>query len=530
MTLRSYYYLSIFFILLLFACKKESTTWETDWSIPLIGDKLELDDLVNDSTLEANGVGGYNLILSRNLIELDLEDFVAIPDTMIENSITIAFPSLNVPPGFTISNTADETDISVADLELKDVHVKSGTIVFHVQNPIQTAIEFGVTLPGTTIDGVPFGASYTVPSANGPSTGNVSQEFDISGYSFDLRGLAQNKHNLFVSQIDVTSDPNGPTVTMTNTDSIKFFVEFKNIRLDYARGYFGSSTVSDNIHKSIDVINANQSGSLDIPALNIDLSIINGIKVGARATVESLTSVNSGGGFVDLSHNMIGSAINLDPATGYWSSLVPSVNTISFNSSNSNIEAFIENLGKDYFIDYQIELNPYGNISGGWDELFPQSKLALRTDINMPLQIGLDQFVLRDTFDLEIDPQQLTNVQEGSLMLHTQNAFPLSADIQLRFINKNGNTMFTVNSDQPIRSSELGSVSPNSGLMVSEDQVYFTLNSNELDALGNTRKIIAQITLNTPDPVSGNSTMVDIPFGAFMDLQLSALFKLKTAL
>lgn len=530
MILKIYYYLTVLIILSLYSCKKEPTVWETDWSIPLIGDRLELDDLVNDSTLESNGSGGYNLILSRNLIELDLEDFVAIPDTTIENAITIAFPSLNVPPGFTISNTADETDISVADLELKDVHVKSGTIVFHVQNPIETAIEFGVTLPGTTVDGIPFSASYTVPSANGTITGNASQEFDITDYSFDLRGLAQNKHNLFVSQIDVTSDPNGQTVTMTNTDSIKFFVEFKNIKLDYARGYFGSSAVSDNIHKHISAIDAYQSGVLDIPSLNIDLSIVNGIKVGARATVQSLTSVNSSGGFVDLNHPMIGNSINLDPATGSWSNLVPSVNTINFNSVNSNIEAFIENLGKDYFIDYKIELNPYGNISGGWDEMFPQSKLALQTDINMPLQIGLDQFILMDTFDIEIDPQQITNIQEGSLLLHTFNAFPLSADIQLRFINKNGNTMFTVNSDQPIRSSEFGSVDPNSGLIVSEDQVYLSLSSSELDALGNTKKIIARITLNTPDPTSGNNTITDIPFGAYLDLQLSTLFKLKTAI
>ena len=81
-----------------------------------------------------------------------------------------------------------------------------------------------------------------------------------------------------------------------------------------------------------------------------------------------------------------------------------------------------------------------------------------------------------------------------------------------------------------MQSSEFGSIDPNVGLTVSEDQVYFSLSSNELDALGNTKKIIVRINLNTPDPASGDNTMIDIPFGAFLDLQLSTLFKLKTAI
>ncbi|MGB1518070.1 MAG: hypothetical protein ACPG8K_03095, partial [Crocinitomicaceae bacterium] len=103
----------LLFFITLVSCKKKTASWETDWSIPLINDRLSLSDLENDSTLEANGVGGYNVVLSRRLIDLQLDEIVAIPDTTIEKAITIAFPSLSVPPGFTISNTAEENDISI---------------------------------------------------------------------------------------------------------------------------------------------------------------------------------------------------------------------------------------------------------------------------------------------------------------------------------------------------------------------------------------------------------------------------------
>ena len=525
-----YYYIILLAFTALISCKKEPTTWETDWSIPLINDRLSLSNLENDSTLEANGVGGYNVILSRNLIDLQLDDIVAIPDTTIEKAITIAFPSLNVPPGFTISNTAEENDISVADLELKEIHIKSGNIRFRVLNPVETSMNFTVNLPGTVKDGGSFSESYLVPAGSQTNPGIQIQAYDISGYSFDLTGLNNNKNNLFVSQIDVTSDPNGPTVTMTNTDSIKFYVEFENVVLDHARGYFGQTSLSDTLQQTISAFDAFESGVLDIPNMSLDLDIVNGVKVGARATISSLSSTNANGNTINLSHPQIGNAINLDPATGSWGSLVPSVNTLSINSGNSNIESFIENLGKSYAIGYQLDVNPYGNISGGWDELFPNSRLAIRANLNMPLQVGLDQLILRDTFAIDIDAQSIQNIKAGSLVLNTKNAFPLSADITLSFINTNGNVQFTIQSDNSIRSALNGVTDSSSGLLVSDDMLTFSLSESEIETLPYIENILVRVELNTPNPSIGMNDMIDIPYGAFLDLKLLTAFKLNTSL
>ena len=355
----------LLFFITLVSCKKKTASWETDWSIPLINDRLSLSDLENDSTLEANGVGGYNVVLSRRLIDLQLDEIVAIPDTTIEKAITIAFPSLSVPPGFTISNTAEENDISIADLELKEIQIKSGNIRFRVLNPVETSMNFTVNLPGTVKDGGSFSESYLVPAGSPTNPGIQIQAYDISGYSFDLTGLNNNKNNLFVSQIDVTSDPNGPTVTMTNTDSIKFYVEFENVVLDHARGYFGQTSLSDTLQQTISTFNTYESGVFDIPNISLGLDIVNGVKVGARATISSLISTSANGSNVNLTHPQIGNAINIDPATGSWGSLVPSVNTLSINSSNSNIESFIE-INKLRYAkedDIQISFDVSGDLS-----------------------------------------------------------------------------------------------------------------------------------------------------------------------
>ena len=528
--MRGPYLIILLFFITLVSCKKKTVSWETDWSVPLINDRLSLSDLENDSTLEANGVGGYNVVLSRSLIDLQLDEILAIPDTTIEKAITIAFPSLSVPPGFTISNTAEENDISIADLELKEIHVKSGNIRFRVLNPVETSMNFTVNLPGTVKDGSPFSQSYLVPAGSPSNPGVQLQAYDISGYSFDLTGLNNNKNNLFVSQIDVTSDPNGPTVTMTNTDSIKFYVEFENVVLDHARGYFGQTSLSDTLQQTISAFDAYENGVLDIPNMSLDLNIVNGVKVGARATISSLSSTNANGSTVNLTHPQIGNAINIDPATGSWGSLVPSVNTLSINSSNSNIESFIENLGKSFIIGYQLDVNPYGNISGGWDELFPNSRLVIRANLNMPLQVGMDQLILRDTFAIDIDAQSIQNIKSGSLVLNTKNAFPLSADISFSFINTNGNVQFTIQSENSISSALNGVVDSSTGLMIADDILTFSLSETQMESLPYIENILVRVELNTPNPSSELNEMIDIPFGAFLDLKLHTAFKLKTSL
>ena len=209
---------------------------------------------------------------------------------------------------------------------------------------------------------------------------------------------------------------------------------------------------------------------------------------------------------------------------------MPSVNTLSINSSNSNIESFIENLGKSYTIGYQLDVNPYGNISGGWDELFPNSRLVIRASLNMPLQVGMDQLILRDTFAIDINAQSIQNIKSGSLVLNTKNAFPLSADISFSFINTNGNVQFTIQSENSISSALNGVVDSSTGLMIADDILTFSLSETQMESLPYIENILVRVELNTPNPSSELNEMIDIPFGAFLDLKLLTAFKLKTSL
>ena len=59
------------------SCKKEATSWDTDWVVPIVNDTLSFKNLENDSTLSVNTSTFYQVDLTRTLLNLGLNDIVS---------------------------------------------------------------------------------------------------------------------------------------------------------------------------------------------------------------------------------------------------------------------------------------------------------------------------------------------------------------------------------------------------------------------------------------------------------------------
>ena len=513
------------FTVLLSSCKKEKTVWETDWSAPVIDDTLSLANWVNDSTLSASG-GYYTLDLSRTLIDRSVNDFLAIPDTVIKKSFGFLFSAFNVGPNSVLVGSESENDLGFDDVELKQIIAGNGFLDITVRNPIGTKVNFTIELIGVQKDGVEFSQSITVDAGSIASPGIVSKSLDLTGYSFDLTGINGNKRNIFTSKVTAVTDPLGPTVLVTNNHFVKVDVGLRDITIDYARGYFGNRIVSDTTDFYLDVMNLVQSGTIDLPASTFKFKIENGIKVGATGLLTMLKSENSSGNIVNLAHPQIGTAFNMSPATGGWNgTLTPSVKEIVFNSLNSNMEQMFENLGVTYTAGYKIEMNPWGNISSGSDEIYPNSRLKVKVEATMPLAMGANALVVRDTFDVDLtQSNENIRVKSGQLMLKAKNAFPISADVKLILLNANKVPIHTVVGTDKIQSAEYGAIDPNSGLKVKSSDVVFDLSSAVVDDIDDVKYIIVQSQFDTPNASSGVNEQFQIPVGAFLGVKLRTRF------
>lgn len=507
------------FTLIIVSCKKNKTVWDTDWSAPVINDTLTLVNLVNDTTLSEVG-GFYELNLERTLFDLDLGDLLEIPDTTISEEFVFS-ASINLSPGFNFVNSVEEHDMAIEDIQLKTIILKNGFIDIKVANPLGTITIFNVTLPGVTKDGVTFTNQYAAPAGTNANPGIVEESIDLRGYQMDLTGVTGGEFNKLKSQITVSTDPSGPSVPITPSNITKVDATFRDIKIDYARGYFGNKSFSDTSIVDIEELNIVSAGAIDLPNTSITFEIENGIKVNAEGELTTVSNENSSGSVVNLANAQIGSSFNVDPATGTWDAIVPSVKTILFNSANSNIEAYLENLGAKHELGYNIQLNPWGNTTGSWDELFPNSKLRVRLKADMPLMIALDQLILKDTFDLDFTQNSdNTNVKSAELLIQTSNAFPFSADLKVIFLDANGVMLHQANGTNQIESAQFGTLDSQSGLMVSNSEVRLVLGEEVLDDINLVKHIIVQSEFNTTNPVTNLNEPMGIPVGAFMAVKV----------
>lgn len=491
----------------------------------MINDTLSLKNLVNDSTIVENG-SFYALDLNREIFNLNLGELIEIPDTTIIQNFTFS-TNLNIAAGFSFINSVEEHFLDLKEVQLKSIILKNGSIELKVLNPLPTKAIFDIKLPGVTKNGIVFSETYTAPAGTNSSPGVVTKSIDLTGYSMDLTGVSGGNYNLIKSQVKVTSDPLGADISVTPSNVIKFNAKFTDVKVDYARGYFGNRILADTTDVFIEALQSVASGNIDIPNTAIEFQMENGIKVSAEATLINFTNENANGTTVSLTSPYIGSSLNLSPATGSWSTLTPFLKTLFFNQGNSNIEQYIGNLGAKHRLIYRFQINPWGNVSGGYDELFPSSRLKVRLKATMPLSIGVNDLVIKDTFDLQLnqDPEK-TRVIGGELILNASNGFPIGGEVKLHLLDDSGNLLHSIIGSSNLLAAQFGAFSSKHNFNVSNSELHFLIDESVLDDINLVRKISIEAKFASTNPLTSLNEPMSIPVGAFLAVKLKA--KLKT--
>lgn len=510
---------------LLVGCKREQAVWQSDWQLPVINDTLTLNQLEDSGFVTVNG-GYYELSLDRTLYEVKLSDIVEIPDTTIKNYYAIPLNGINVNPGVSFVNNVEEHAINMGDVQLKKIRVKSGGVSLKLESPIETGTIITIQLPGVTNNGVTFSQTFYAPAGTNEDPGIVTDYLDLTGFEMDLRGPDQDSYNRIQSKLQVKTDPNGSVVNVTNLDTVRFEATMNDLLIDYARGYFGSQLFTDTITENVDFFDKITSGIIDLPASNLQLEIENGIKLSAKAKITTISNTNNQQNTVDLTHPMIGNWLTISSATGNEQNLNPSVTTLTFDGGNSNMEQYMENHGAKNTIGFELQLNPWGNISGGWDEIFPQSALKVKLKGDMPLAIGLDDVVLRDTFDFSFQQDvDQSHVSSGVLWLKATNAFPLNAQVTLYLMDAGGGVVASINASDIVESSVYGQVV--NGILQKQSYVEFDLPESILSQLNDVKQLAMKVKMNTPNASTNQSEQVQIPEGAFFGVKVGAKLKLE---
>ena len=487
----------IMVVAFLASCKKEPTTWDADWSAPIAHGHLTINDMIPVNYLETNSDGYLSLVIHESIFEFSLDTLIKLPDTTIVEKTAIGIPSIEVTPLFSLTDDYDQ-GYELGDIHLKRVIIESGQAFTTIKSPWPGKTKITFTFPEVTSPSGVFERVYYLDAGSISSPAMVSDIINMAEYDMDLRGVDAIDYNTIGIKVLIQSNEATDNYIVTNADSIAFSFEFKDMIPHYAKGYFGQYTFSDTMGVSLAPMKKIIGGSVDLDSINLKLTVKNGFNLVAQAQISKMTGINTRtSNLIDLDFAEKGSILNINPASGGLYDYVPSEYPLILNNSNTNMLAFLENLSDSILVGYQLKINPFGNITGGSDEYFPNSKMELFLDGEFPLNFGANDLTIADTLDIDwIETGSLTP-QEALVYLDYANGFPIGATAKFYLLDETNTVIDSIVGSSPILPGNYFSDSyltnPQTGA------VQFALTERHFTHLEQTKRMILHVSFKTYD-------------------------------
>lgn len=517
-------FLFFFFLVgILVSCKKEPTTWNTDWSAPIAHGHLTLEDIIPAENLTTNSDNYISIVYHKPVYTFTIDTIVKLPDTSIVKKSAIGVSNLTVNPGFSFTDDYDQL-YALDQIELKKVRVTAGTIEVEVKCPWPGASVVTFTFPKITQNSIPFQRTYTLPAGSLANPAIASEIINIAGHYIDLTGTDGNQINMLSADFLMGSNESANSFTISNTDSIEYVISFKGLKPDYAKGYFGQYYFSDTTGISLDFMKNISGGSINVDSIDLVLTVKNGFNLIAQSTITTVKGMNTKtSSMVDLTFPMIQTSMNINPASGGMYDYIPSEFPIAINSTNSNLAPFVENLSDSIILGYELEINPFGNVTGGSDEVFPGSAFELFLDAEFPLDFGADQLTLVDTFKIDYTTPETVIPDNGVLELIYSNGFPIGADAYFFLLDENDQIIDSIYASSVINSGIYNATTwlttPASGSLT------FNLTSANVLNLDLAKKVVLNISFST---FESDKTKIDA--SAYFDFVLKSNLQINVSL
>ncbi|MCG8574758.1 MAG: hypothetical protein MI810_07730 [Flavobacteriales bacterium] len=482
--------------LFLLSCRKEKTSWDSDWSAPLVHGELTINDLIPADYTETNSDDYLSIVFHESAYSFSIDTLIDLPDTSVIKVINIGeFSDISIAPGFSFNDNY-EGAYDLGGVELKRVIIKSGTAEMQVKSPWKGKSLLTIQFPLINEDGVPFERTYPVPAGSVENPSIVIDEVSMADFDMNLKGLTGMSYNEVPADFIVTSDETESSFVVTSADSVTLKVTFKDMIPKYAKGYFGQYTLSDTLGFGLAPMKKVIDGSIDIDSVDLKVTIMNGFNLIAQSRISKIAGINSRTGTeVSLSFPELGSSININPATGGIHDMVPSSYPIDINNTNSNIAEFIENLSDSIVLGYELKINPEGNVSAGTDEFFPTSKMDLFVDAEFPLKFSANDLTLVDTFDISYNPIETVTPNNGAIVMAYENGFPLGAEAYFYLMDDNNVVLDSIKASSPIISGSYDELmyltTPSAG------QLTYSVPQSTIDNLELAKKMMLVVSFST---------------------------------
>ena len=400
---------------------------EADYAFPLFQTSINLKDLM-DQVLN-DTLSGDSIIVNPDgtMTLIYTGDLVSKPATDLFNFFMDA-PIL-------VQDTVFEADFNAPNsLRVDQIDFTGGTLQTVVTNNLNDTVDFTVTIPQLTKNGVPYQVKYRL---NKKET-YISPLEDMGGY--ELR--AQNNKLRVVYEAYL---PNGTRVRLPDIIQGSLpavLIPTKGLVFSYMEGYWGYETyplTEDTIE--IDINQTDLEGNVTVTDPKVTFTVANSWGFPTRLLVEKLVFVDKNGVEIALQSTVLDNgALDLD-----YPSLIDGevgqtkYTDVFFDKNNSNIDDIFNSQPVQliYDIDGIANVDQDPSITGF---ITDSSLVTLLVGVELLLEgsalnFGADQTVDLDFGDFEtLDTAKIAGVE---FKLVTENETPISADLQVFFLDDN---------------------------------------------------------------------------------------------
>ncbi len=471
--------------MLLLRCNREKTTWYPEIATPVAYGELSVFDIEENDYLQYDD-DVIKVHFYDTLTPLDLAEVVDLGDTILEASYSLGFSFGPIPieNGNTIINLSEDFRFNLDDAELRSGKIRSGLLKLVFESNVDGYLALNYALPGIDLNG----ESLVISAETAPGSSEVPsfQELlvDVSGYALDFTGLGGDERNTLYGDLTIAT-ANAPVYTaqVFGTDSVKVKMELLEIEVEELRGYFGQFSRDVDELIVLDSV-FYQGGNISLSEIDVNLEFINNFGIDAQFQIEELAAVNTITE-EELVLNTPGlyDQFNVPRAIETPEGVIPNSFEFNFNES-SNLAEVISVTPNQFRLRADAELNPLGDISGGFDFYIDQYPFQMVTDVQFPLCLGINNLVLSDTLSIDLK-EEVDNLERIKLFVYLENDFPVGFDYIVRLEDE----MEPLISGSVVSANEFGE-------SVSFDQ-ELELTADQLDRLANAQFLTFTATANT---------------------------------
>ena len=314
------------------------------------------------------------------------------------------------------------------------------------------------------------------------------------------------------------------TVTTASGEDLlleTFFIIINDLRFSYSEGIFYNQEHKGELDTiEIEVFENWKGGNIFFEEPNITLTVNNSFGVPTRSVVQIFDIYTVEGDIIPLQGEAIIDGIDFDypemDEVGETKST-----TFVFNKDNSNVQDVLGS--KPLFVEYLVDAitNPEGNddvVGFIWEG----SEYSVNVEVELPIYGKITEFLVVDTFDLDLSVLTEQAIQEASLRLNYETALPIGFELQFTMLDDNGMELGDVFLPQPLVIQPVDVDASGEAISPQSSTNDILLDKDQIEKLTISKNLILKVKFNS---AMNDVLSVKVRPEQFLDLSLGMLIK-----